>query len=558
MKGPKYIETDNILKKFRERSFRIHQEKLQKIKRRTNKNQRYLHKRQSKHETAPNEGDFSRLSGPGGSPPKFSIYSQNSMQNIINTEDDYSLMSMIKQTKRKNFEYRMMQQNNRISQQNTALINKLVKISSSNNSLPHRKSMKLDSLNIHVRKNEYERIIHENTKINRRLNGLKPHINMRQIASEYKSQHLYHSRRLQKMKRYRSKKSIDNDNFKTKLPAIRNHSQENIRSPGAIGIPPSFDNFDKNKNKGKVSDSIKGQNKDIFNKPIPQVVRKEQNKDAEQKENLKGSVSKPEPPKIPQNSLTPDHEKKELEPIKEDKQKKVPEKSQQPSKPEDNKQDKITKPEEISKKVEPKKLDVEMKHEEDKTQAENKPQEIKLNNQKQDHKEVGKPENLKEDPQKSEKEELDPEKEEKKSDKEEKKSEKEEKKSEKEVIEEQPKQHLKKEQEEIKESHNIKEEKKLEIVHENADQKPPPSRENNTNVLKKRPSLGLADKEQKEEIKQKSPEEVDSKLKEDKPKNEPGENSYKQGSRESDQSLDQFDINQIENESMNSPTKSRN
>jgi len=84
--------------------------------------------------------------------------------------DDYSLVTMLKETKRKNFEHRMTNMKNEINHQNQILMNKLMAISLEKRYYSTQKPSRISySLNHVSRKNEHKRITRENEKFARRL-----------------------------------------------------------------------------------------------------------------------------------------------------------------------------------------------------------------------------------------------------------------------------------------------------------------------------------------------------------------------------------------------------
>ena len=202
MQGPRYVETDSILNKFRERSFLIHKQKLDKIKARSIGKRRQLRKRNDvdihlnrstdDHEkpelilnndykdsvnqnTIAVEKDISDKAQDENniinsrsqpsltktvSPSRIHFNSQSSqflsnkhsLSRYVST-DDYSLFSMLKETKTKNFQYRMMQMKNDINHKNQILMNKLMAISMEKRHYStHKPSQRLKSLNTVVRK----------------------------------------------------------------------------------------------------------------------------------------------------------------------------------------------------------------------------------------------------------------------------------------------------------------------------------------------------------------------------------------------------------------------
>lgn len=125
---------------------------------------------------------------------------QNSLSRY-SSNDDYSFVTMLKQTKKKNFQYRMVEMKNEINHKNQILMNKLMEISMGRRQHSNQKQhRRLISLNHIVRKNENKRITQENEKFAKRLFFKKPFINVRHSEDDY-SRHLQHKKRLIKLRK---------------------------------------------------------------------------------------------------------------------------------------------------------------------------------------------------------------------------------------------------------------------------------------------------------------------------------------------------------------------
>jgi len=114
--------------------------------------------------------------------------------------DDYALSSMIKQTKKRNFNYRMGRWKDEINHRNQLLMNKLMAISTEKKHYLTHKTKRMSSLNNFARKRENKRITLENHAFVKRLYHRKGEIDVNRLEQEYKDVHLSHKRRLRKMK----------------------------------------------------------------------------------------------------------------------------------------------------------------------------------------------------------------------------------------------------------------------------------------------------------------------------------------------------------------------
>ena len=116
-------------------------------------------------------------------------------------DDDYKLSRMIKDFKKRNYEFRRQHQKHDIDHKNQILMNKLMSISMEKRGYStHKPRRRIPSLNQFNRKVENIRISRENEKFAERLFFKKPNINVKKLDKDFKHCHLYHKKRLRKLK----------------------------------------------------------------------------------------------------------------------------------------------------------------------------------------------------------------------------------------------------------------------------------------------------------------------------------------------------------------------